>query len=240
MAIGRFLSEAVAEGIFFRWLLKGWDVLKAALVGGGISGGIQQATGKIIEKALKEDALAKESLFAFLLAEANINDMQRSRIREAVKRLHRKNPIFAKNFRRIVALDATNRGFIKITDKDGKVVEKMDKSYRQPGLSILENLAKCRTEHELDLALLAMGVFNETPNGSIDEFKVWAKNQALPFLSQIINSAGAAVGSVIFEGTNYMNRQYDERIMRQEERAQLKWYQWLNPAVFCRWFLDLF
>jgi len=73
--------------------------------------------------------------------------------------------------------------------------------------------------------------------------------EAIERLREIYNScdpavqaSGQAVGNSIFFVSNLINRQYDERIQRAEERARRRKnnrLNWLNPKLFLQWFSDL-
>lgn len=183
MAIGRFLTEAVAEGFVFKYLGKIWGFLSGTLA--------SKAGEKILESVVDTQgrSLNDELRFSEFLAKAddpkNMKPLLKSVIYTLEEEDRRNKTRYVKNFRLILALGAGEPKILKNTKKTGKdtseTKEELDPNYKPPGLFILEEmLKKCTTEDEFRLAIYVTGAMQDAPFGSFDEFKFWARKTALP------------------------------------------------------------
>jgi len=230
MAI-RSAIEAIGEGIFFNYIQKGWNFIKGNAP--------KILTDKVMDKVMGGAGLDDNRGFELSLAKSGISEDKKTMIREAVRRLEKRNPKYAENFRRIVARGRT-APIIEVPGSDGKMEKKPDPNWVDPGVEIIKDLAECQNEDELDLALLAMGVVCDAPDGTLDEVKVWAVRTAWPYLRELLDDVARKTGDAIFSIPNYINRQYDEKIMRDEERSRMTWREFLTPSVLWRWYKDQF
>ncbi|MCK9378893.1 MAG: hypothetical protein M0P97_01985 [Candidatus Moranbacteria bacterium] len=169
MAIGRFLGEAITEGLIFRFLANIWRSLSGA------------ATGKLGEKVVEKmvdsqgRSLDDETYFSALLAKAQDPNNRKSILREVIKELDeedaRNKTRYVRNFRLIIAIDVKEQG-------------------SPPGLFILEEMLKeCANKDEFRLAIYITGAMQDAPFGSFDEFKLWARKTAIPAAMAWIQSS---------------------------------------------------
>lgn len=186
MAIGNFVSEMLAEGIIFRWLTKIWTAFKS-----GMSNPMVQ---EFFQKKLIPKGLDDESIFSGILAKADMRGKKKQfvkvlNIMEKDDRLNGSK--YIRNFRLIVAIDAVGRNmFIRREklDANGKVVSvkySPNPGYVHSGQTILESLAEeCNTDAEMIQYIMATGMMQDAPFGTLDELKHWFFSTGWPWFQQ--------------------------------------------------------
>ncbi|TSD01734.1 MAG: hypothetical protein Athens071425_340 [Parcubacteria group bacterium Athens0714_25] len=186
MAIGRFLGEAITEGLIFRFLANIWRSLSGA------------ATGKLGEKVVEKmvdsqgRSLDDETYFSALLAKAQDPNNRKSILREVIKELDeedaRNKTRYVRNFRLIIAIDVKEQG-------------------SPPGLFILEEMLKeCANKDEFRLAIYITGAMQDAPFGSFDEFKLWARKTAIPAAMAWIQSGSQNAKKINKELVTFLNK----------------------------------
>jgi hypothetical protein len=229
------LTTGAFAGLFANWIPKIWK---------GLAEGIGHPLVKdyIEKRVVNAKGLKDSHLFGYFLSISTMPPAKKRQIENVFNDIEMINPKFAENARIIIAMDEIGRGNVTVKEKNGTVTTTPDPSYKHPGVSILENLAKCKTDIEIIAAIMAMGAFNEAPNGTLDEIQIWVKKTALPNIIIFFDEAASAIGDGIFTVTKWVDRQYDERIARAFERQRLRrerWYHWVNPFLWLEWFMDL-
>ncbi|HFC76716.1 MAG TPA: hypothetical protein ENJ27_00610 [Candidatus Moranbacteria bacterium] len=239
MAIGGFLSEAITEGIFFKWLTRAWR----AIVGGAG----QEVVQEFIKTGLKPKGLDDEQLFTYIFGiskydkgnpdPANrVGDISKWKmLQKVINDLEHEDLIngteYIKHFRLIIAIDAVGRGFISVDKKDGSgktvsVEKKPDPDYIRPGVSILQDMVlSCSTEEEFKAYILMTGAMQDAPFGTLDELKHWAKTTGWKMLVDKIEQFQQGVQSTSAVVENY----YQEIDDTWEQAMTMSW--WPNPIA---------
>ncbi len=237
MAIGGFLTEAITEGVFFRWLTRAWR----AIVGGAGHEVVQE----FIKTGLKPKGLDDEHLFSYIFSISKWENGDRSSekkvgskakwkmLQKVINDLEYEDTVngteYIKHFRLIIAMDAVGRGFVTVEKKDGSAktvsAKKIpDPEYIRPGVSILQDMVlSCSTEQEFEAYILMTGVMQDAPFGTLDELNHWAKTIGWPLLLEKIEQLQRGIQSASTAVENY----YQEINNDWERAMSMSW--WPNP-----------
>ena len=226
MAIG-FLTEAITEGIFFKWLTRAWR----AIVGGAG----QEVVQEFIKTGLKPKGLDDENLFSYIFAiskwkggdpssgEKIADDNRWRMLQKVINDLEYEDFVngteYIKHFRLIIAMDAIGRGFITITE-NGETKKIPDPDYIRPGISILQDMALfCSTEQEFKAYILMTGAMQDAPFGTPDELRHWTKSVGWPMLLERIEQLQQSIQDASAVVENY----YQEIDNAWEEAVSMPW-----------------
>jgi hypothetical protein len=234
------LSSGAVAGFFSAWVPKTLNALKG--------GAAHPLVKDYLEKrVIGAKGLKDSHLFTYFLSASKIPIAKRRQIETVFNFIETINPKYAENARVIIAMDEVGRGTVTVTKKDGTVTTVPDPKYKHPGISILQHLAQCNTDAEMIAAIMAMGAFDEAPNGTLDEIELWFKQVAWPKALGLLgsipakaNAIGNKAGDAIFSFNKRIRCEYAERNLRIEARSKMTWKDRLKPVNLLSAFRDQF
>lgn len=145
------------------------------------------------------------------------------------------NTTYASNARIIIVMDAIGHGFITTEqrDADGNIIEikkEPDPDYFQPGIAIIQDMATvCDTHAKIRNYLLALGVFQDAPFGTLDELRHWAKSVGWPWLANKLDQVQVQLQQKTEQTTTIVQDYYQELDNQWEQAVAMPWIP--NPFI---------